>query len=62
MVAHNPEERPTFDEILNSAWLKEVSNLTEDEETKIKNELTEKYDNFKSENEICVEKKMTVRN
>ena len=58
MVAHNPEERPTFDEILNSAWLKEVSNLTEDEEKKIKKELTEKYDNFKSENEICVEKKI----
>ena len=58
MVAHNPKERPTFEEILNSAWLKEVSNLTEDEENKIKDELKEKYDKFKSENEIFVEEKI----
>ena len=42
MVAHNPEERPSFDEILNSAWLKEVSNLTEDEEKKIKKRINRK--------------------
>ena len=36
MVAFEPGERPTFDEILNSAWLKEVSNLSQDEENKIK--------------------------
>ena len=58
MVAHNPKERPTFEEILNSAWLKDVSNLTEEEENKIKDELKEKYDNFKSENEIFVEEKI----
>ena len=58
MVAYNPKERPTFEEILNSAWLKDVNNLTEEEENKIKDELKEKYDNFKSENEICVEKKI----
>ena len=58
MVAHNPKERPTFEEILNSAWLKDVSNLTEEEENKIKDELKEKYDKFKSENEIFVEEKI----
>ena len=58
MVAHNPKERPTFEEILNSAWLKDVSNLTEEEENKIKDELKEKYDNFKSENEVFVEEKI----
>ena len=58
MVAHNPKERPTFEEILNSAWLKDLSNLTEEEENKIKDELKEKYDNFKSENEVFVEEKI----
>ena len=62
MVAHNPEERPSFDEILSSAWLKEVSNLTEDEENKIKSELKEKYDEFISENEICVQEKIKSEN
>ena len=36
MVAFEPGERPTFDEILNNDWLKEVSNLSQDEENKIK--------------------------
>ena len=58
MVAFEPGERPTFDEILNSAWLKDVSNLTQGDEDKIKKELKEKYDNFKSEKEVKFEKKI----
>ena len=58
MVAYDPGERPTFDEILNDAWLKDVSNLTEDEEKEIKKELNEKYDKFKTENEVIVEDKI----
>ena len=58
MVAFEPGERPTFDEILNNVWLKEVSNLTQDEENKIKKELKKKYATFKSVKEIIIEEKI----
>ena len=30
MVAYNPSERPTFEDIMNSEWMKEISNANED--------------------------------
>ena len=41
MVAFNPDERPTIQEILNGEWMKEIINLSEDEFKKMKQELTE---------------------
>ena len=58
MVAFEPGERPTFEEILNSAWLKDVSNLTQDEEDKIKKELDGKYTDFRSVKEVDIGKKI----
>ena len=48
MVSFKPEERPTLDKILNNAWLKEVSNLTQQQDDEIKKELKAKYDTLKS--------------
>ena len=31
MVAFNPKERPTIEEILNHDWMKEISKLNEEE-------------------------------
>ena len=43
MVAYNPDTRPTIEEILKSDWLKEINNLTPQEndvlEKEVKNEL-----------------------
>ena len=39
MVAYEPDERPTFDEILKHPFLKDVINLTPEEENKIREEL-----------------------
>ena len=41
MVAFNPDERPTIQEILNGEWMKDIINLSEDEFKKMKQELTE---------------------
>ena len=41
MVALNPSERPSIENILNSNWLKEINNLNEEEENKLENELQE---------------------
>ena len=40
MVAFNPDERPTIQEILNGEWMKEIINLSEDEFKKKRQELT----------------------
>ena len=40
MVAFNPDERPTIQEILNGEWMKDIINLSEDEFKKMKQELT----------------------
>lgn len=39
MVAFNPKERPSIDEILNDKWFDEINNLTNDEREKLKDEL-----------------------
>ena len=58
MVSFKPEERPTLDKILNNAWLKEVSNLTQLQDDEIKKELKAKYNTLKSEKEKNIEKKV----
>jgi serine/threonine protein kinase len=62
MVAYDPEERPKLAEILNFDWLKEVSNLTEDEEKIIIEELEEIHNEIKSPNEIIIEQKIQDEN
>ena len=55
MVAFNPSERPSIENILNSEWLKEINNLNKDEENKLENEVNEYleklYKDIKDENE-----------
>ena len=45
MVAYEPRDRPTIEQILNSPWLKEVNNINEDD---FKNDLAKKHKNMKS--------------
>ena len=62
MVAYDPDIRPTFDEVLNSAWLEEVRNLNQNEEDGIINELFTIYNDIKSPNEINIETKIQNEN
>ena len=43
MVAFNPKERPTIQEILNGEWMQEIIKLSEDELKKMKKELTKEF-------------------
>ena len=43
MVAYEPRKRPTFDEILNHPFLKDMKELTSKEEDQIKKELEELF-------------------
>ena len=45
MVSYYPKERPSLDEILKSAWLKEVREWKKEEEDQIKTELNDIYEN-----------------
>ena len=59
MVALNPSERPSIENILNSNWLKEINNLNEEEENKLENEvqeyLEELYKEIKDEDDCELE-------
>ena len=46
MVAYKPSERPTFDEILKHPFLKDVKDLTKEEEDKIKKELENLFNKY----------------
>ena len=39
MVAFNPNERPTIEEILNSEWMQEINNLNEAQLNALENEI-----------------------
>ena len=39
MIAFNPDERPTIDQILNYEWMKEINNLSEDQKNALDDEL-----------------------
>ena len=45
MVSHKPKKRPTFKEILEHPFLKEVNNVTKEQEIQIKKELEDLYNN-----------------
>jgi len=45
MASHKPKKRPTFKEILDHPFLKEVKNLTKEQEAQIKKELEDLYNN-----------------
>ena len=44
MVAFNPSERPSIEDILNNEWLKEINNLTQEEENKLEKEVFDYLD------------------
>ena len=44
MVAFNPSERPSIEDILNNEWLKGINNLTQEEEKKQKKEVFDYLD------------------
>ena len=58
MVAFNPLERPSIQEILNDNWLKEVSNLESEENDKLEEEYREElakiYENIRSDEKIQI--------
>ena len=43
MVSYNPEERPSIEEILNSEWLEEIKNLSEENMKEIENQIEEEF-------------------
>ena len=58
MVAYNPDNRPTIEEILKSDWLKEINNLTSQEndnlEKEVKNELNKIYEEIQEDNGLNI--------
>ena len=58
MIAYNPDERPSFNEILKHPWFDEVSNLSQEEEEQIKKELEEIYNIMVNKKEISIDKKV----
>ena len=43
MVNYNPLKRPNIDEILNSPWMKEINDLSEDEKNELKHEIVKYF-------------------
>ena len=39
MVAYDPNERPTIEEILSSQWMNEITNLSQDELNTLEQEI-----------------------
>ena len=63
MVAYEPGDRPSFNEILNDPWLEDLSNLSKEEEDGIKDDLNEIYENnIKDIKEITIKKKISSEN
>ena len=65
MVAYKPDKRPNLEKILDNNYndlLKEVSNLTEDEEKKIIGELEGIHEDIKNPKEINAEKRIKNEN
>ena len=56
MVAYEPGERLTIEQILNSPWLKEVNNINEDN---FKKETNDQYNSMKSANVVAIEQKIS---
>ena len=45
MVAYNPNERPTIEEILNSEWMQDIKNLNPEQMENLENEVREEFKN-----------------
>ena len=45
MVAFNPNERPTIDEILNDEWMQEINNLNAVQIDNLENEVRNEFHN-----------------
>jgi len=45
MVAFNPDERPTIDQILNDVWMQEINNLNAEQINVLENELKQEFHN-----------------
>ena len=58
MIAYNPDERPSCDEILNHLWFDEVNNLSQEEEEQIKTELKEIYNIMVNKERISTDEKI----
>ena len=59
MVAFNPNERPTIDEILNSEWMQEINNLNAEQmntlENEVRNELEHREIHINAEEENIID-------
>ena len=44
MVAYNPEDRPTIEQILESPWLQEINNLSDQEKITLDNEIRAEFE------------------
>ena len=65
MVAYNPDERPTIEDILKCPWFDEINNLSEEEYQKLELEIIEEFmkleEEIKKDNETHVQKAGEIR-
>ena len=45
MVAQNPGQRPTIDQILNDEWMQEINNLTDNQRIALENQVLQEFQN-----------------
>ena len=45
MVAFNPAQRPTIDQILNDEWMQEINNLNDEQRVALENEVRQEFNN-----------------
>ena len=50
MVAYNPNERPTINEILYDVWMNEINNQIEVVENELRNEMAHRDQNIQNQN------------
>ena len=62
MIHYDAKERWTIDKVLESDWLKEIDNLSEDEEKKIKKELGCIYQKVRTSKEVLIDFKIKKYN
>ena len=54
MLAFNPKERPTIDEILQSAWMQEINNQIEAVEQEVSNELHQRDTELQNQPQVNI--------
>ena len=54
MLAFNPNERPTIDEILQSAWMQEINNQIEAVEQEVSNELHQRDTELQNQPQVNI--------